>query len=60
MRTFVLRIRRGSNRDGEPERLRGVVDDLRTGTRTTFTSEAELLHALDEPDPGVDPSQEDS
>lgn len=46
MRTFVLRIRPGSKRDADPSGLRGVVDDVTAGTRTTFMSDAELLRTL--------------
>jgi len=46
MRTFVLRVRGGSRRDPDPGRLRGVVDDVTTGERSTFTSDAELLRVL--------------
>ena len=46
MHTFVLRVRGGSRRDPDPGRLRGVVDDVTTGERSTFTSDAELLRVL--------------
>ena len=46
MRTFVVRLQDARARDAEPGALRGVVDEIATGHRVTFTSGAELLDLL--------------
>ena len=49
MKTFVVRIYEddGSDPAGEDTpRLRGVVDEVATGLRTTFRSELELVAGL--------------
>ena len=50
MRTFIVRLQEGqggSDRTGTAApRLRGVVDDVATGSRATFRNDQELVIAL--------------
>lgn len=50
MRTFIVRLQEdavGSNRSGAAAvRLRGVVDEVATGSRATFRDDRELVTAL--------------
>jgi hypothetical protein len=63
MRTFVVRLFEPAPGAG-PVTLRGVVEDVRTGTTTSFRSEEQLLAAImlapwaegeNGPDKGVGP-----
>jgi hypothetical protein len=50
VRTFIVRLQHdgggGDRHDAELPRLRGVMEEVATGLRVTFRSDAELLTAL--------------
>jgi len=47
VQTFVVRVFRSEHRaPAEDESLRGVVDEIGTGSRTTFSDAAQLLRIL--------------
>lgn len=46
MKTYVVRVHEPEPGAKDTGRLRGVVDDVRTGRQATFTSAAELVRLL--------------
>jgi hypothetical protein len=58
VRTFVVRLHEDSGgregRDVATAQLRGVVDDVGTGLRSTFRNDQELLAALLRENPSTD------
>ena len=46
MRTYIVRVHEPSGEGGDAGRLRGVVDEVRTGRQATFTSAAQLVRLL--------------
>lgn len=58
MQTFVVRVFR-SEHDGpaEDETLRGFVDDIETGLRTSFSDAERLLRILGHATPSAQPAE---
>ena len=46
MRTYVVRVQDSRTMPDHPDLLRGVAEEVATGSRTTFTCGAELLRTL--------------
>jgi hypothetical protein len=46
MKTYVVRVHEPEPGGQDADRLRGVVDEVRTGRRATFTSAAQLVGLL--------------
>jgi len=46
MRTYIVRVQEPFAAGDDAGQLRGVVDEVRTGRRATFTSAAQLVRLL--------------